>query len=149
MGKHLLWHVFEYPLKEARKFCGQRLPLGRMILHRFVTEDGDLEFVPFESSGDQKRGEYLRGVHPVVRKLSSRNDRRRNPNRALTQHRSGERVLLISSDVSGVLTKPGHTFKGIASPNLMPLDYLKTELERVQAAQKRGIGVKSLALEVG
>lgn len=146
IGKRLLWNVFESPLKEARRFCGQYLPLGGTILHRFVTGDGDLEFVPFELVATENDGEYLRGVHPIVRKLTPRQPHR-NPNRALRRDGAGNRVLLISAKVNGSMTIPGHLFKKRQPARLGPLNHLRDELRRVKSeCKKRGIAVTSLSL---
>lgn len=130
-GRRLLSNLFREPIAFSKRFIDKVAPNGCDIFYRFVLQDGDLENVPFELVATENKDEYLRYVYPLSRKLSAR-EVHRSPDRLVADARHRRKVLFILSDVQGILSVPGQTFKGQSSLSLNPLKQLRTELNKVR-----------------
>lgn len=130
-GERLLLEHFDEPLSFAYEFCKAHVPADTPIFHRFVLEDGDLEFVPFEIISTRNRLEYLRFVYPVARRLLPKQEHV-DANRLRSTGRPRQRVLFIVSNVAGFFEVPGLEFKTERRPSLRKLAHLESELAAVQ-----------------
>jgi hypothetical protein len=131
-GRRLLQDLFKDPLTVAYDFCRSNLPGVSLIHHRFVLEDGDLEFVPFEIVATANPGEYLRFVYPLARRLIS-HQQIRDADHIPEEGKPRLRVLFIVSKASGILKVPNLKFKTKDYIALGELEHVDHELELIRA----------------